>query len=259
MNRALSAERGVGPWAWSLAVVVHLLFVVVLVFGVAWRHKVVPPMQAELWDNLPAPATVTRPVPPRPMPPPPVPQPAPKVPEPPAKTPVKAPSAADISLKKAQEKREAEARQQALKKRERELAAEIRQQRTAALREQEQDEARREAEDARRRQAAEVARVAQKARAALIDRYKLAIINRIKANTEVPEGVPDGLTLEVDVTVLPTGEILTPIKIVKSSGNVTYDQAVLRGIMRSQPLPLPVEPELRRDFRTTHLQLKHEK
>lgn len=248
-----------------MAVVVHLVFVVVLVFGVAWHQKVTPPMQAELWDNLPAPATVTRPVPPTPLPPPPpppapvkAPEPPPPAPVPQTPAPVKTPPAADINLKKkAEEKKEAERKQ--AKKRERELAEEIRQQRAAALREQEQDEARREAEAARRQQAAQVAKAAQKAKAALIDRYKLAIINKIKANTEVPEGVPDGLTLEVDLTVLPTGEILTPVRVVKSSGNAAYDQAVLRGIMRSQPLPLPSEPELRRDFRTTHLQLKHEK
>lgn len=264
MIRELSAERGVRPWAWLMALAVHLVFVVVLVFGVAWRQKITPPMQAELWDNLPAPATVTRPVPPTPLPPPPPPAPV-KAPEPPppapvpqTPAPVKTPPAADINLKKkAEEKKEAERKQ--AQKRERELAEEIRQQRAAALREQEQDEARREAEEARRQQAAQVAKAAQKAKAALIDRYKLAIINKIKANTEVPEGVPDGLTLEVDLTVLPTGEILTPVRVVKSSGNAAYDQAVLRGIMRSQPLPLPSEPELRRDFRTTHLQLKHEK
>ncbi|NDU91248.1 MAG: TonB C-terminal domain-containing protein, partial [Ferrovum sp.] len=100
---------------------------------------------------------------------------------------------------------------------------------------------------------------AQDAKAALIDRYKLAIISKIRGNTEVPEGVPSGTTLEVDLTVLPTGEVMMPVKIVKSSGNAFYDQAVVRGIMRSQPLPLPTEPELRREFRVTHLQLKHEK
>ena len=93
----------------------------------------------------------------------------------------------------------------------------------------------------------------------LIDRYKLAIINKIRGNTEVPEGVENGTTLEVDLTVLPTGEGMMPVKIVRSSGNALYDQAVVRGIMRSQPLPLPAEPELRREFRVTHLQLKHEK
>ncbi|MDE2342691.1 MAG: TonB C-terminal domain-containing protein [Betaproteobacteria bacterium] len=270
MIRELSAERGVRPWAWLMALVVHLVFVVVLVFGVAWHQKVTPPMQAELWDNIPAPATVTRPVPPTPLPPPPpppapvkAPEPPPPAPAPPKPAPVKTPAAADINLKKKAEEKKAaekkEAERKLAKKRERELAEEIRQQRAAALKEEEQDQARREAEEARRRQAALVAKAAQKAKAALIDRYKLAIINKIKANTDVPEGVPDGLTLEVDITVLPTGEILTPVKVVKSSGNAPYDQAVLRGIMRSQPLPLPSEPELRRDFRTTHLQLKHEK
>ncbi len=253
MIQSFPAERGLRPWAWMLAIAVHGAFLMVLVFGVAWRHTVTPPMEAELWADLPAPATVTKPVPPTPLPPP-----APSVAAP-APAPAQAPpQAADIALKKQQEAAE-EARRQALKQREREVAEQIRQQRTAALREQEQDEARHEANEERRKQAAQIAQAAQQARAAMIDRYKLAIINKIRANTEVPEGVANGVTLEVDITVLPTGEILMPVKIIKPSGSPPYDQAVLRGIMRSQPLPLPGDPELRRDFRTTHLQLKHEK
>ena len=252
MNRPLSAARGVSPWAWVLAVSVHILFVMVLVFGVAWQHQVVAPVEAELWSELPAPATVTKPPMPQPAPPPapapPPPAPAPVKPVQPAPPP--APSAADIALKKKQEK-ELEAKKQT-QKRERAVADEIRQQRAEALKEQQQEEA-------QRKKAAQLAKAAQEAKAALIDRYKLAIINKIRGNTEVPEGVPSGTTLEVDLTVLPTGEVMMPVRIVKSSGNALYDQAVVRGIMRSQPLPLPAEPELRREFRMTHLQLKHEK
>ena len=252
MNRPLSAARGVSPWAWVLAVSVHILFVMVLVFGVAWQHQVVAPVEAELWSELPAPATVTKPPMPQPAPPPapapPPPAPAPVKPVQPAPPPV--PSAADIALKKKQA-RELEAKKQT-QNRERAVAEQIRQQRAEAVKEQQQEEA-------QRKKAAQLAKAAQDAKAALIDRYKLAIINKIRGNTEVPEGVPSGTTLEVDLTVLPTGEVMMPVRIVKSSGNALYDQAVVRGIMRSQPLPLPAEPELRREFRTTHLQLKHEK
>lgn len=251
MNRRLSAERGVGPWAWILAVTIHVLFVMVLVFGVAWQHQVVAPVEAELWSELPAPATVTKPPMPQPAPPPaPVPPEPAKAAKPEQPAPPPAPSAADIALKKKQEK-ELEAKKQT-QKRERALADQIRQQRADALKEQQQEEA-------QRKKAAQLAKAAQDAKAALIDHYKLAIINKIRGNTEVPEGVADGTALEVDLTVLPTGEVMMPVKIVKSSGNTLYDQAVVRGIMRSQPLPLPAEPELRREFRVTHLQLKHEK
>ncbi len=243
MNQPLSAERGAGRWAWPLAILVHVLFVMVLVFGVAWQHQVSAPVEAELWSDIPSAAKVTTPVPPpaqvKDIPPPGKPAAAVKsVPQP--------PSAADISLKKKKEQ-------------ERVLAEQIHQQRVEALKEQQQDNARRAEESERRNKAAQLAKVAQAGKASLIDQYKLAIINKIRGNTEVPDGVENGTTLELDLTVLPTGEVLLPVKIVKPSGNPLYDQAVVRGIIRSQPLPLPTEPELRREFRVTHLQLKHEK
>ncbi len=139
------------------------------------------------------------------------------------------------------------------------MAEQIRQQRAEAVKEQQQEDARRAQQVAQHKKAAQLAKAAQDAKAALIDRYKLALINKIRGNTAVPVGVPSGTTLEVDLAVLPTGEVMMPVKIVKPSGNPLYDQAVVRGIMRSQPLPLPAEPELRREFRVTHLQLKHEK
>ena len=253
MNRPLSAERGVRSWAWVLAVTVHVLFVMVLVFGVAWQRQVVAPVEAELWSELPAAATATKPPAPQPVAPAPAPPPA--EPVQPATPP--APTAADIALKKKKEK-ELVAQKQ-IQKRERAVAEQIRQQRAEAVKEQQQEDTRRAQLELQRKKTAQLAKAAQDAKAALIDRYKLAVINKIRGNTEVPEGVPSGTTLEVDLTVLPTGEVMMPVKIVKSSGNALYDQAVVRGIMRSQPLPLPVEPELRREFRVTHLQLKHEK
>ncbi len=105
MNRPLSAARGVSPWAWVLAVTVHVLFVMVLVFGVAWQHQVVAPVEAELWSELPpVPATTNKPPMPQPAqsPAPAPPQPAPAKPVQPAPPPT--PSAADIALKKKQEK-----------------------------------------------------------------------------------------------------------------------------------------------------------
>lgn len=165
---------------------------------------------------------------------------------------------ADIALKKKLEK-EDKARKLA-EQRKRELEQEARQMKADALREQLADEAAQSARDeARRDQAARLALKAHAAQAALIDRYKQAIIRKIRNNTQVPNGVPDGIALEVDLTVLPTGEVLMPVRIVKPSVSPAYDRAVIQGIMRSQPLPLPDDPDLRREFRTTHLQLKHEK
>jgi colicin import membrane protein len=49
------------------------------------------------------------------------------------------------------------------------------------------------------------------------------------------QGNPQALVL---VTQLPTGEVLQA-KLVFSSGNTAYDDAVLRAILKSSPLPKP--------------------
>lgn len=274
MPETIDHERGVRLWAWILALLVHALFVAVLVFGVSWqRHPEPAPMMAELWSDIPKPATVTEVTPPQPVTPEPPAQPVPApvlAPPPVASTPAPrsepkpvlpaTPSAADIALKKKKEKAVQEAKRQAdQKQREKMLAEQLRQERQDALKEERNDAKMRADAEVRHRQAEQLAQNARAAQAAAVDRYKLAIINKIRGNTEVPEGVPAGLTLEVDVTILPDGGVLEPVRIVKSSGDPRYDQAVLRGILRSQPLPLPSDVVLRRLFRVTHLQIHHEK
>ena len=274
MYPAIDQERGVRLWAWILALLVHALFVAVLVLGVSWqRHPDPAPLVAELWSDIPQPATVTEVTPPQPVTPEPPAQPAPAptlapprvepapAPRPEPKPVLPAtPSAADIALKKKKEKAAQEAKRQAdQQKREKMLAEQLRQERQEALKEERNDAKLRADAEVRRRQAEQLAQNARAAQAAAVDRYKLAIINKIRGNTEVPEGVQAGLTLEVDVTILPDGGVLEPVRIVKSSGDPRYDQAVLRGILRSQPLPLPSDVALRQLFRVTHLQLHHEK
>ena len=275
MPATIDHERGVRLWAWLLALLVHALFVAILVFGVSWqRHPDPAPLMAELWSDIPKPATVTEVTPPQPVTPEPPAQPAPTpmlapprvepTPAPPHPEPKPAlpatPSAADIALKKKKEKAAQAAKRQAdQQQREKILADQLRQERQDALKEERRDAALRADAEVRRRQAEQLAQNARAAQAAAVDRYKLAIINKIRGNTEVPEGVQAGLTLEVDVTILPDGGVLEPVRIVKSSGDPRYDQAVLRGILRSQPLPLPSDVALRRLFRVTHLQIHHEK
>ncbi len=263
----VTSDKGAQWWAWLLAMAVHVMFALVLILGVAWPRHVTTPMEAELWSTKDMDATMTRVPPPQPAnpPPPPKAEPAPRpTPVPPllpkSELTPKSEDArdVDIALKKKQEKEE-KARKQA-EQHKREMEQEARQMKADALREQLADEAAQSARDeARRDQAARLALKAHAAQATLIDRYKQAIIRKIRNNTQVPDGVPDGVSLEVDLTVLPTGEVLMPVKIIKSSASPAYDRAVIQGIMRSQPLPLPDDPDLRREFRTTHLQLKHEK
>jgi colicin import membrane protein len=104
----------------------------------------------------------------------------------------------------------------------------------------------REARAAADRRAAEIARI--------VDRYKAMISDKVRGNTRLPEGLSGNPEVVYEVDVLPTGEI-TRIKLLRSSGNAAYDQAVERAIEKSTPLPLPPDREAAALFRL--LELKH--
>lgn len=277
---ASAPDRGPQWLAGLLSLVVHAAFLAFLFFGVSWQRHEPAPMMAEIWSNIPKPATTREvqapaaepvvPQPPQPTPPAPPPKPMPpELPTPPArsvdtpKPPVEAhaPKPAEIALEKKHQKavEEAQKKKELAQKREKLLTEQLHQERLEALKEQRRDAQRRVEAEVQQRRAEQMAQNARAAQAALADRYKLAIIQRIRGRTEVPEDVPAGLTLEVDITILPDGGVLEPVRIVKSSGDSRYDEAVVRGILRSQPLPLPSDVALRRLFRVTHLQLHHEK
>jgi len=110
----------------ALAVVVHLMFVGLLVFGISWQKKIATPVVVDLWQDLPEPVkkVTLPPEPPKAQPKPvlPPPKPVPEVrkepvpPPPPApKVETLKPSAADIELKeklRKQKEEEAERREE---------------------------------------------------------------------------------------------------------------------------------------------------
>lgn len=61
-------------------------------------------------------------------------------------------------------------------------------------------------------------------------------------NIVLPLDIKDNPEAIFDVVQLPTGEVLS-VRLRKSSGNKTYDDAVERAILKSSPLPRPDRPE----------------
>ena len=243
--------------AFVLAAGVHLLFAAVLVFGVAWHAKAPQSYEAELWTDLPQPAAAPTPVPPPPRPE----EPIKAVPPKPilAPTPPKALAvpAADIALKQ-KKVRELQAQQLNLEK----LAAQkelknAQAKRVEALRVQQlqEQQAAAQAQSVR----AEKAAAEPAAKKSEVQRYTNAIIDKIKSNIRVTDNISKGTVVQVKITVLPDGSVLEPIRIMIPSGNKVWDEAALQGIMRSQPLPLPTDPALRRDMRDLVLLINYEK
>ena len=225
----------------ALTLVMHLLFFALLVFGVAWQKREPAAVVAELWSSLPAPKAEPEP-----------PQPQPKAEAKPVpKVEPKLPPKADIALREKKEK--------ALKAKERELAEKKKreeQAQLAALKQQQAKEA--EAIRLAREQDEALKKLAQSqaaAQAKLVDEYKRRIAERIKRFIIEPPSLQGNPEVEFDVIVLPGGEVLD-VRTRKASGQAPWDNAVERAIRRAQPLPLPPDPALMREFRELNLRFR---
>ncbi len=69
----------------------------------------------------------------------------------------------------------------------------------------------------------------------------------------MPPNVSDTAQVEFEIIVLPGGEVLGA-KLKRSTNSIpAYDSAVERAILKAQPLPLPPDPALMRQFRELNL------
>jgi colicin import membrane protein len=253
--------------AGALALGVHVLFALLLVFGVSWQTQQPAPVMVDLWEALP------KPVPPVVPPPKPRPEPV-KVPEPVKAAPVPKPvvkepppvKAPDIALEKkkadAERLKKLQAVQQAEEKvrveaarvaREKQLAD---QKKRELLRQMEEEDLMRRMADedaastARQVQLAE-ARAAASKRRTEVDRIAGQnadmISIKVNGNTRLPDNLKSNIEVRFQVKLLPTGEVVSA-RLTRSSGNVDFDRAVERAIYKSSPLPLPADRDARTEF-----------
>lgn len=244
--------------AGGLAFAMHVLFLILLVFGVSWQHKQIDTaVVVDLWRDLPtAPPVAEAPPPPqvKPEPPPPAPRVEAKPPPKPEPAPVVKP---DIALKDRQEK-ERKLKEQRAAEEKKKLAAE------KAREEALQKKKLAEAEALKKKQAAEAAAKSaaseeQKARDALaaqqaaaakreMDKYMDGIRTKVKRFVLVPPSVQGNPEAEFTVTLLPGGEVLD-VRLGKSSGNAAYDAAIESAIRKAQPFTVPAGTEFQQYFR----------
>ncbi len=247
----------------ALALAMHAVFILLIVFGVSWQRKPPTPVQADLWSNLP-PLPQTRavaPPPPAPEPTPAPPKPAPRVTPPPPPKVERAAPKPDIALKKVEKEKKAEpkpppkpeprkieddkvARQQ--------KEAQARAQREARERDTQRELAEKEAKAAADKVAAEKAaaeRAARAAEASENQKYINGIHAKVWARVAVPpdlQGSPEAVFV---VSLLPGGE-LQSVVMRKSSGNPAYDAAIERAIRQAQPFNVPTGDQFHRSFRS---------
>jgi colicin import membrane protein len=222
----------------TLTLLMHGLFLVLLVFGVAWQKRESPTIVAELWSNLPPPPA------PKVEPPKAVPEPPKPEPKPVAKPAPNPQPKADIALREKKEKA-LKAKELAEKKKQEEQA------RLEKLKQEAEAQRLREQEEALKKLAQQQAA----ARAQLVDEYKRRIAESIKRRIIEPPSLQGNPEVELHITVLPGGEVLD-VRTVRSSGQPLWDSAAERAVIRAQPLPVPPDPALMREFRELNLRFR---
>jgi colicin import membrane protein len=266
-------------WAGGLAAFVHLLFLLVLIISVSWKHLPDNPVYAELWTDLPARPTVAPPKPAEPPAkpaiapparpsPPPVPATPPKVstPKPDIALEAAKKRAAEKQTEQEEEKRQRLLQEQMKKAEQAKLAQEAKQ---AKLREAQalaEAEQKKKAQEAARKNldamiAAQMSQelnqerqavqqeAAAAARSKVVDDYVSRIRQKIRGLIRLPAGLKGNPEVVYKVDLLPNGEVLRVTQ-VRSSRQPAYDQEVERAIWKASPLPLPPEREAAAGFRS---------
>ena len=230
-------EPGLLP-AGVLALLVHVAFLVFMIFGLSWKSYPPEGMVVDLWSSLPEPAPPparARPLPPKPAPSPPEVKPLPPKPETPP------PTKPDIALKeKGEPPKPVEKKQPVPEEQKPKVADDLEQ----LVRDQEALEKQR-AQQAAQSRALDV-----------IAEYKAKIMAKIRSRIVLPPNIPDDSVAELDVTLLPGGDILN-VRLRKSSGYTAFDSAVERAIYLAKPLPLPPDPALFPKFRDLSLKVHY--
>lgn len=223
------------------ALFMHMLLGALLYYGVLWRNAAPEGVSAEMWDPIPE-AVPNEPAV----------QPAPTV------KPVEQESA-DIALQEKARKAERAARDEAKAQHEAQARADAA--RKAAQREaQHNAEAQRQASNAER--ASELSRLRAQAGGAEPNSgtgtsgkpssgYAERVRQRVKPNIIFNEDINGNPAAVVAVRMAPDGSILSA-RLAKSSGNSSWDNAVLRAVQVSDPLPRDesgaAPPEIRITF-----------
>lgn len=240
-----------------LALLVHCAFFVFLYMGVSWTHKKeAEAVFVDAWSSLPE-----LPAPQKAAPPPklveeakPPPKPVEELKPAPKAEPEQAGPKPDIALKEKADK-ERQLKEQKVKEEADRKKREQEDLKLAAAREQADAQAaarlKQEQEDALKR--VEEQKTADFAR--LKAEYIAKITSKIRSRIVMPPDIKGDEQVEIDVILVPGGDVLS-VKVKKVSGNAAYDSAVERAIYKAQPLPLPPDPALFKDFRDLALQFR---
>lgn len=248
----------------AMALLVHIGLLIALAFGVSWRSQTPAGVSAELWSAVPQIAAPPAAPQPKPAPTPPAPTPKPEAAPP---KPTQAQIEAQIAIEKEKaerkqrelrEQQEMQRKEQERKERERKEQERIEREKAQQLAAQKQREleAKRQKEDEARQakqREENLKRIQSQAGTGSPDAagtavresgpsasYAGRIIARVKPNIVLTDEVPGNPTATVEVRCAPDGTVVSR-RLVKSSGNKDWDEAVLRAIDRTGELPRDID------------------
>lgn len=257
---------GLVPGA-ALALLAHAVMLLALTSMVNWRTSPPEAVTAELWSAVPQMAAPPAPEPAPAPPPPPTPAPTP-APPPPKAEPVQPDPQIAIAQAKAERERIERAEREKLEKQQAREKAKERAERERAekerVRKEQESVAKAKADAEAKKAKAEEERLAQQ-RQKNLERmmgqvgasgvstagtaaqssgpsasYAGRLVAAIKPNIVFTEAISGNPAAEVEVRAGPSGSIIAR-RIVRSSGNKDWDEAVLRAIDRTANLPRDVD------------------
>lgn len=219
----------------ALAVAVHLVLAVFLIYGIRWQTHAPTTVAVELVSSLPEPVAAPSP-PPEPTPVPKQVEPKPEPPPPPRKP--------DIAVKEKPKPPPKPVPPKALPKVVPPQEKAPKYDRTAELLKQETEQLQQKrASDAA---ATELAKLRADQASAALSRAQAAwsekIAAKIKGKIFRPNGASGNPVAIYEITLLPDGSLVGEPKRKKTTGNPALDAAIERAIIASSPLPLPDNP-----------------
>lgn len=247
-----------GKWkALILALLVHVLLAIALIFGVQWRQTPPASMAVEVWRGVPSvsaakPSAEALPEETPPPPPPPVkaePRPEPK---PEARPEPKSPAKPDIAVKQEKDKKTKETPKEPVKEPAKDTKSKpetkndsrpsfddaLKREMAQLERQKSVHGERLRAEQESRQMAQLKAEQSSAARASGLAGYADKVRLKVRGNIVLPPNLAGNPSAVFMLTQLPSGEVVA-IKMLKSSGVPAYDSAIERAILKSSPLPLP--------------------
>jgi len=122
-------------------------------------------------------------------------------------------------------------------------------------------EQKRKAEAEKQRQA-ELKRKEQRDRAerarrskGIINRHVALIVQKIERKWRQPLDAPSNLQCKIEIVLLPSGNVVS-VKIVESSGNLSFDRSVETAVRKASPLPVPADSVIFKEFEVMRLRFE---